>query len=37
MSIAAKQFYEREFDFFEQITAVSGKIRQYELGPLRKV
>uniref|UniRef100_A0A1A9ULE3 Phosphatidylinositol 4-kinase alpha n=1 Tax=Glossina austeni TaxID=7395 RepID=A0A1A9ULE3_GLOAU len=33
---AAKQFYEREFDFFGKITNVSGEIRSYPKGPERK-
>ena len=37
MSASAKEFYHREFAFFGQITNVSGKIREFELGPKRKV
>ena len=37
MSSSAREFFAREFDFFGQITGVSGKIRQFELGPARKV
>ncbi|CAD7087007.1 unnamed protein product [Hermetia illucens] len=33
---AAKRFYEREFDFFAKITAVSGEIRSFPKGPERK-
>lgn len=33
---AAKSFYEREFDFFGKITAVSGDIRSYAKGQPRK-
>lgn len=32
----AKQFYEREFDFFDKITNISGEIRPYPKGPERK-
>ncbi|CAM1325927.1 PI4KA (predicted) [Pycnogonum litorale] len=32
----AKCFYEREFDFFGKITAVSGEIRPFPKGPERK-
>jgi len=33
---AAKRFYEREFDFFGKITAVSGEIRSFAKGIERK-
>ncbi|XP_068156850.1 phosphatidylinositol 4-kinase alpha [Drosophila tropicalis] len=33
---AAKRFYEREFDFFGKITAVSGEIRSFPKGIERK-
>ncbi|XP_073835112.1 phosphatidylinositol 4-kinase III alpha isoform X2 [Musca autumnalis] len=33
---SAKRFYEREFDFFGKITAVSGEIRSFPKGPERK-
>lgn len=33
---AAKRFYEREFDFFGKITAVSGEIRSFPKGAPRK-
>lgn len=33
---AAKRFYEREFDFFGKITAVSGEIRSFAKGQPRK-
>lgn len=33
---AAKRFYEREFDFFGKITAVSGDIRSFAKGAPRK-
>lgn len=36
LSGPAKQFYEREFDFFEKITNISGEIRHYPKGPERK-
>lgn len=36
LSGPAKQFYEREFNFFDQITAVSGKIRPFPKGAERK-
>ncbi|XP_073997967.1 phosphatidylinositol 4-kinase III alpha isoform X1 [Rhodnius prolixus] len=36
LSGPAKQFYEREFDFFDQITGISGEIRPYPKGPERK-
>lgn len=36
LSGPAKQFYEREFDFFEKITNISGDIRPYPKGPERK-
>ncbi|EDQ92777.1 uncharacterized protein MONBRDRAFT_169, partial [Monosiga brevicollis MX1] len=36
MSDAGQQFYEREFDFFDQVTDVSGRIRDKPLGPKRK-
>lgn len=32
----AKQFYEREFDFFGKITNISGEIRPFPKGPERK-
>ncbi|CAG0882290.1 unnamed protein product [Darwinula stevensoni] len=32
----ARQFYEREFDFFNRITSISGQIKQYPKGPERK-
>lgn len=36
LSGPAKQFYEREFDFFEKITSISGEIRPYPKGIERK-
>lgn len=36
LSGPAKQFYEREFDFFEKITNISGEIRPYPKGAERK-
>ncbi|VVC31966.1 Hypothetical protein CINCED_3A020388 [Cinara cedri] len=36
LSGPAKKFYEREFDFFSQITDISGKIRPFPKGPERK-
>ncbi|XP_065226540.1 phosphatidylinositol 4-kinase alpha isoform X2 [Planococcus citri] len=36
LSGPAKKFYEREFNFFSQITDVSGKIRPFPKGPERK-
>jgi phosphatidylinositol 4-kinase len=32
----AKQFYEREFKFFNDITSISGIIKEYPKGPQRK-
>lgn len=36
LSGPAKQFYEREFDFFSKITDISGQIRPYPKGSERK-
>ncbi|KAJ8666188.1 hypothetical protein QAD02_007850 [Eretmocerus hayati] len=36
LSGPAKEFYEREFDFFGKITNISGEIRPYPKGPERK-
>ncbi|XP_017786237.1 PREDICTED: phosphatidylinositol 4-kinase alpha isoform X2 [Nicrophorus vespilloides] len=36
LSGPAKQFYEREFDFFDKITNISGEIRPYPKGVERK-
>ena len=35
-SPSAKAFYEREFEFFKEITDISGKIKQFEKGKKRK-
>ena len=32
----AKAFYEREFEFFREITDISGKIKSFEKGKKRK-
>jgi hypothetical protein len=37
MNAAAREFFDREFGFFDDITAVSGLIRNKPLGPERKV
>ncbi|XP_078675528.1 phosphatidylinositol 4-kinase alpha-like isoform X1 [Branchiostoma floridae x Branchiostoma belcheri] len=36
LSGPAKQFYQREFDFFGKVTAISGEIRPYPKGAERK-
>lgn len=36
LSGPAKQFYEREFDFFQKVTAISGEIRAFPKGSERK-
>lgn len=36
LSGSSKDFYEREFDFFGKVTAISGEIRHYPKGPERK-
>ena len=36
MTGSALQFYEREFAFFRKVTNISGIIRPYPKGPLRK-
>lgn len=37
LSGPAKEFYEREFDFFSKITSISGEIRPYPKGSERKL
>ncbi|CAH1999014.1 unnamed protein product [Acanthoscelides obtectus] len=36
LSGPAKSFYEREFDFFDKITSISGEIRVFPKGPERR-
>lgn len=36
LSGPSKEFYEREFDFFGKVTAISGEIRPYPKGDERK-
>ena len=36
MSPAARNFYEREFSFFKEITDISGRIKPFEKGKKRK-
>ena len=36
MTGSALQFYEREFSFFRKVTNISGIIRPFPKGPLRK-
>jgi phosphatidylinositol 4-kinase len=32
----AKEFYEKEFSFFDKVTSISGEIRKFPKGPERK-
>jgi phosphatidylinositol 4-kinase len=32
----AKEFYEKEFAFFDKVTSISGEIRKFPKGPERK-
>jgi phosphatidylinositol 4-kinase len=29
LSGAAREFYDREFDFFQEVTSISGKLKPY--------
>ena len=33
----AREFYHREFEFFKEVTSVSGKIKHYPKGSVQRV